>query len=271
MPIIRWVALVSLLGLLLTSVASATVSYQPDLWMLKKNGHDLIGSDVHNDTGIGQTAWWRTKAGSKIFYHLWLENDGTGRDAFTWTGTASDANFTITYYSQSGAGEDVTPEVTGAGFTTRELGPGISKVVHFIIQAKAGAPVGAERLFVIRLTSTRKKTVSDVVRVRAKIREGTSALQVTGLSSLATRAGAQVTFALSAPAQVSARVLNLAGRPIAILGAPRNYEPGTNALLWNARDAGGLAVPNGTYVVELTARTAEGAQARAVATLSLRR
>ncbi|MBM3473479.1 MAG: hypothetical protein FJX75_09440 [Armatimonadetes bacterium] len=271
MPSVRWVALVSLLGFCLTAVASAAASYQPDLWMMKKNGYEIIGSDVHNDTGIGQTTTWRLRAGAQVSYRLWLENDGTGRDAFTWTGTASDANFTITYYSQSGAGEDLTPQVTGAGFTTRELGPGISKVVHFVIRANPGAPVGAERLFVIRLTSTRKNTISDVVRVRAKIRESTTSLQLTGVAGLPTRAGAQVTFALSAPARVSARVLNLAGRPVATLGLPRDYAPGANALLWNARDSGGLAVPSGIYLIELTARTTQGTEARAVATLSVRR
>jgi len=265
------IALGAVGGLGPAMAASAGVPYQPDLWMMRKGGHTIVGSDVHNGTGVGQTANWRMRAGGKVIYTVWLENDGAHRDSLRWTGTVSDANFTIAYYSQSGAGDDITPQVTGAGFTTRELGPGISKLVHIVIRSKPGAPVGAHKTFRLTLASTRRPTVKDVVRVMVRVKETPTAAQITGLAGLPTAGGAQVTFGLSAPAEVSAQVLNLAGRPLATLGGPRECAAGTNVLLWNGRDGSGLAVPNGTYLVEVTARAAKGAEVRATTTVRLRR
>ena len=104
------------------------------------------------------------------------------------------------------------------------------------------------------------------------VTSGTSgAVQVTGLSATPTAAGAQLTFALPSAAQVQARVLNLAGRPVKTLCAMRDCEPGTNTLLWNATSDQGTRVPNGTYLVEVTAKTDEGESARAVARVNLTR
>jgi hypothetical protein len=66
-------------------------------------------------------------------------------------------------------------------------------------------------------------------------------------------------------------VLNLAGRPVRTLCADRDCPEGASALLWDARSDLGLAVPNGTYVIELTAKCADGSQARGVAPLRLAR
>jgi hypothetical protein len=98
--------------------------------------------------------------------------------------------------------------------------------------------------------------------------DGGTAL-VTGLTAGPTPAGAQVTFRLSGAAQVSATVLNLAGRPIRALCADRPSDAGQGTLLWNARSDAGLRVPSGAYLVRLTARSATGAQSTALATVHL--
>ena len=87
-------------------------------------------------------------------------------------------------------------------------------------------------------------------------------VHITGLTASPTSMGAQVQFALSAAAQVDARVLNIAGRPIKTICTARDCEAGANTLLWNTQADNGLAVPNGQYLVELTARTPDGALAR---------
>jgi len=96
------------------------------------------------------------------------------------------------------------------------------------------------------------------------IDDGGAALMVTGLSAAPTAAGAQVTFSLSAPAQVQARVLNLAGRPVKTLCMARECEAGVNTMVWNSRSDQGLAVPNGAYLIEVTARAEGGGEARAL-------
>jgi len=93
----------------------------------------------------------------------------------------------------------------------------------------------------------------------------------TSLSAAPTLGGAQLTFALSSSASVSARVLNIAGRPVKTLCSGRDCEAGTNTLLWNATSDQGTAMPNGTYLVEVAATTGEGGQARALARVTVRR
>jgi len=91
-----------------------------------------------------------------------------------------------------------------------------------------------------------------------------------GLAAVPSAAGAQVTFSLSATANVDAVVLNIAGRPIRTLVADRPLEAGLQTLLWNRQSDAGLAVPDGTYLIRVTARSADGSQSSAIVTLSLR-
>ena len=95
-------------------------------------------------------------------------------------------------------------------------------------------------------------------------------LTLTSLSAVPTNTGTQITFSLSSAAQVQARILNIAGRPVKTLCHARDCEAGTNTLLWNARSDSGLAVPNGTYLVEVTAKAGDGTQTRAVGYVTIR-
>jgi hypothetical protein len=65
---------------------------------------------------------------------------------------------------------------------------------------------------------------------------------------------------LSAPAAVSARIMNLAGREVAVL-PERSLQAGLNTLLWDGRSSHGTAVPAGRYLVKVQALGAEGAKA----------
>ncbi len=94
---------------------------------------------------------------------------------------------------------------------------------------------------------------------------------LTALTAVPTEAGAQITFSLSAAADVQARVLNIAGRPVKTLCHAKDCDAGTNTLLWSAQSDRGLAVPNGTYLVEVTAKAADGVRARALAQVRVRR
>ena len=94
-------------------------------------------------------------------------------------------------------------------------------------------------------------------------------LAVTGLAAAPTTAGAQITFALSSAAQVQARILNIAGRPVKTLCRAKDCEAGTNTLLWNAQSDNGLQAPNGMYLVEVMAKAGDGGQVRALGQVSV--
>jgi hypothetical protein len=94
------------------------------------------------------------------------------------------------------------------------------------------------------------------------------------VSALAARPagnGAQITFTLSADAEVAVTILNIAGRPVRRLCTAKPCEPGTSTLIWNAQADNGLNVPAGMYLVSMTATSPNGQSSRALTTLNLRR
>jgi len=100
---------------------------------------------------------------------------------------------------------------------------------------------------------------------------GASVAWVTALSAVPTPGGAQVVFTLSAPARVQAEVLNIAGRPVKLLAADRECAAGTQTLVWTGQSDAGLPVPNGRYLIRLTARGADGASSQALSTVLIER
>jgi flagellar hook assembly protein FlgD len=74
-----------------------------------------------------------------------------------------------------------------------------------------------------------------------------------------------VVFTLSAPASLQAQVVNIAGRAVRTLALDYAGQAGVNTLAWDGRSDQGSLVPNGTYLVRLLARDAQGAQSQATA------
>ncbi len=103
------------------------------------------------------------------------------------------------------------------------------------------------------------------------VSDGAGSAVVSTLAAVPTNAGAQITFSLSSAAQVQARILNIAGRPVKTLCRANDCEAGANRLSWNAQSDQGLPVPNGTYLVEVMARAGDATSSRAVVPLRLHR
>ncbi len=98
------------------------------------------------------------------------------------------------------------------------------------------------------------------------------ALLISGLTALPTRAGTwDIGFNLSADAAVDAHVYNVAGRRVADIANGATLGRGRASLTWNARSLTDTAVPTGTYLLRLTARTRAGEQASAVTVLQVQR
>jgi hypothetical protein len=97
-------------------------------------------------------------------------------------------------------------------------------------------------------------------------------LAVSGLAAVPTAAGgAEIVFSLAAEADVSVRTLNIAGRPIANVVRDQACQPGTQRILWSGQTTNGTPAPNGTYLVEVTAKAEDGSQARALGQVTIRR
>jgi Right handed beta helix region/FlgD Ig-like domain len=94
-------------------------------------------------------------------------------------------------------------------------------------------------------------------------------LTLTGTSALQTADGAEIAFTLSAPADVTVTVLNLAGRPVATVATDRPAEAGLQRVVWNGRSALATRAPGGQYLVRVMARSRGGARASGLTGLSL--
>jgi len=109
-------------------------------------------------------------------------------------------------------------------------------------------------------------------RLRIELRSREAApLMVTSMSAHQSNAtAAQITFSLSALADVELEVLNIAGRTVRVM-AMGAREAGQTTLSWNLRDDRGLAVPGGLYLVRLRAHDETGRQAQALRPLQVTR
>jgi len=80
-----------------------------------------------------------------------------------------------------------------------------------------------------------------------------------------------MTYTLTKPAQTTVTITNIAGREIRTLGSGGVAPQGVNTLTWNLRNAEGLRVPAGRYVVKVSAVAEDGQAAQALATVQVRR
>jgi hypothetical protein len=83
--------------------------------------------------------------------------------------------------------------------------------------------------------------------------------------------GAEIAFALSAPADVTVTVLNIAGRAVATVMRDRSTKAGLQRITWAGHSDRGTLAPNGTYLARIVAQDAHGQQAQAICSLRLGR
>ena len=125
------------------------------------------------------------------------------------------------------------------------------------------------RLFVVDMGNSRIQVWRCSYGTSGNIASGT--LSVSSVTAIPTSDGADIDFALTRAANVSARIMNLAGRPVKTLCRSMDGDAGTNTLFWDATSDTGLNAPSGQYLVEITAATEDGQSARALTRVMLRR
>lgn len=84
--------------------------------------------------------------------------------------------------------------------------------------------------------------------------------------------GLEICYTLSADAVVNVEIRNIAGRVVRRLAEDRAAVSGQNTLVWNGLSNAGTAVPAGTYIIQVTARSPEtGEQASVIRTATISR
>lgn len=96
-------------------------------------------------------------------------------------------------------------------------------------------------------------------------------LRLTNVDVVSTRGNAHtIRYGLTDQANVQVQIMSASGKPLARL-SNATRSAGVNSVTWNGRTDEGVALPAGTYNVQITATTEDGAIARVVRPLVLTR
>ncbi len=107
------------------------------------------------------------------------------------------------------------------------------------------------------------------VRVRPRAQ---ATLGLTASTRAAAGTGVEIVYSLGSAASVDVEVRNIAGRIVRRLAQNHQSVEGQNTLVWNGISDAGTAVPAGTYLIQVTARSPEtGEQSSVVRTATIGR
>jgi len=171
-------------------------------------------------------------------------------------------NFTVaTSVGQSTAvlsWPDVAAVSRNVNLTLTDLATGVSRDMRSNSSYSWQVPAGA---------TTRQFRVEMTPRDRATLRITEARAAQVGRSGVS-----QVSFVTSAAASITVRIMNAAGAMVRNLPVQTGRAAGPQQVQWDQRDSRGVAMPAGSYQVEIRARTPDGKQsARALAVLVVTR
>lgn len=247
----------------------------------RPDGHVLddgvwAGDNIYNTTGRGQTRRRDLVRGQSATYRLQVQNDRDEASVVRVRGRAGNGEWSVTYLDQ--ASTDITQDVTGAGWLTESLASGAAVQVAARVRPTREASAGAKLTILMAVGSeswsgSEFATQADTLRLTSKLVDdaGAGLCEVLSLDALQTRAGAQFALTLSTAARVDARVMNIAGRPVATICRDRGCPAGPSTLVWAGRSDSGLPAPNGSYVIEVIARDQTGRRVRRLTQLRIDR
>lgn len=133
---------------------------QPDVRL--RFGSDLVGDDIYNTTGAGQTANWNGGAGSVVTNRMSVQNDGTSPQRLRVKASASSAGLTIRYLTR---GIDITSRVVAGTYLTPSLAPGAAQNIKVVATLTNAAPINATLTRRFTATSTADTTRKDTAKI----------------------------------------------------------------------------------------------------------
>ena len=145
--------------------ASTTVipAYKPDLLIKTGSEASYSGTGVFSADGDNQTKSQNAFTGQRRTFLFRAKNAGNAYDSLRVTGTGGGSGWTVKYYDIA-TGLEITSQVTGSGWTTGTLAPGIYKGIYVYVTADATVESGAVNTLLISAASVSDGTKIDVVK-----------------------------------------------------------------------------------------------------------
>lgn len=136
---------------------------QPDETIKRSGDATVLGDNIYNTTGAGQTRSFTTGRGVSRTFVVKVWNDSSSADAYLVKGAASLSGFTVKYLKGASGTTDITAAVVAGTYRTASLAPGAGVVIRMVITIASNAPTGVTRDFLVTATSARDSSAKDAV------------------------------------------------------------------------------------------------------------
>jgi hypothetical protein len=136
--------------------------FRVDAKVRRGNG-PFVGDTTVNPTGTGQSISATLPDGATTNFTVRIDGESNAQHRIRVRGTAGSTAFRVRYFSGT---TNVTAAVTGTGYMTPFVSPGLSRDLRVEVRANPGGP--ATRTLTIRTSSEAAPARVDVVRVVAR-------------------------------------------------------------------------------------------------------
>lgn len=136
---------------------------QPDETIKLTGDAAVLGENIFNTTGAGQTRAVSTPAGVSKTFVIKVWNDGTGSDSYLLHGPGSSTGFTAKYLKGASGTTDITAAVAAGTYKTASLAPGTAVTIRLVITIAANAPSGSTQSWLVTATSKQNSSAQDAV------------------------------------------------------------------------------------------------------------
>jgi uncharacterized protein YjiK len=137
-----------------------TQTHRPDGQIA--TGTMYLGNDVYNSDGSNQTKTVNAKVGKTVTFKIRFQNDGTGTDGYTVTGTGSGKGYTVSYFAGT---TNITSKVTGG---TYKVNVAAGQYGAITLKVTVGTKAVTSRSFLVKATADHETTRVDAVKAVVK-------------------------------------------------------------------------------------------------------
>lgn len=137
-------------------------TYQPDLLIRANSSSTTIGGNIYG-AGSSETVTQTVLKGATAVYQVQLQNDGNTADSFVITAPAIASGWTVRYFDAVSGGNDISSQLTGAGWHTAVLNAGVAQSFRVEVTPGSGVAANASAQVVVSAKSAAATTKTDAV------------------------------------------------------------------------------------------------------------
>ncbi|MHB0998294.1 MAG: hypothetical protein ACYC27_03530 [Armatimonadota bacterium] len=145
------------------AVTTAAATYKSDILVKAGAETSYAFNNIYGTDGSNQTKSLNASMNQTLNYAFRVQNDGNTNDTFKITGPAGTGGWTIRYYDLT-TNADVTSQITGSGWSSGTLAPGVTNGVYVKVTPGSSAASGSVNTLLITATSQGNTSNKDVCK-----------------------------------------------------------------------------------------------------------